>query len=79
MAASPRWKVYLDGEYVASCHYPIHAAMIVGAHGSGEVCYGHRAKERVWVEGEESHSAADSWDSAAAVMVNRAYIQLGKA
>ena len=73
MAAAPRWKVYSsDGEYLASCKYPLHAAMIVGAHSDGTVRDGHRAKDIVWNEGAEEFPASESWDSAEAVILRRA-------
>ena len=59
MAASPRWKVYRDGEYVASFKYLEDAACLVGAMG-GAIHDAHGPA--VWKEGAEDQSAAESYD-----------------
>lgn len=66
MAASPQFKVYRDGEYVAACKYAEDAAAVIAATGSGEVRHGHRVV--VWREGREGFPAGDSFDRAAQVM-----------
>lgn len=70
MARSPVWKVYdVNGEYTAATKSADDAAMLVGARAGGTVRYKHR--KIVWREGHEEFSAADSWDGAAMVMVER--------
>lgn len=69
MAASPPWKVYVDREYIASFKYPEDAARFIDAGGT-EVRFGHSLV--VWVEGSEEQSAMESFDSAAAIMRERA-------
>lgn len=71
MAASPEFKVYRNGEYVAACKYAEDAAAIAGMYTGTEVRYGHRAKDRIFLEGSEEVNAADSWDGAAAIMHQR--------
>jgi hypothetical protein len=70
MASTPPWKVYRNGEYVASCKYPEDAAMLVSASG-GVVKHGHSLT--VWTEGREEFSAGESYDQAAATMEQRRY------
>lgn len=62
MAASPIWKIYdADGAYQAACHEAEAAASLVSFYGAGaSIRYGHAA--RVWVEGEETQPAAESYD-----------------
>jgi len=70
MAASPLWKVYRGGEYVASCRYPEDAAVLVAAAPSeAEIRYRHRLV--VWRKGAEAFSAGESYDRAAQVMHER--------
>ena len=69
MAASPRWKVYRDGEYVAACKYPEDAAAIVA--NGGSVKLDHR-----YVVFEDhpklNELAAESYDKAAELMRHNA-------
>ena len=67
MAAAPRWKVYdRNGEYIAACKYPEHAAAILGALGEGtELRDGHGPNRVVWIEGDEVCSAGSSFDTVA--------------
>lgn len=59
-------------EYVACCKYPEDAAALVALMGEGaKVKYGHNLV--VWIEGAESHSAAESYDLTAATMQQRKY------
>lgn len=69
MSGTPKWKVYLDGEYVAACKHAEDAAAIVAMSNSGVVKYDH--KTVVWNEGSEEFSACDSYDRAAQVMHER--------
>lgn len=73
MANAPRWKVYSpDGEYLASCHYPEDAAVLVAANGPGStIRRGHARKLTVWKEGGEEFSAAESYDRVAEVCERR--------
>lgn len=72
MAASPRWKVYLDGEYRASCRYPEDAAMLVACLGDGaQIRDGHAARSIVWNEGAEEQPAGESYDYVAAMVWHR--------
>lgn len=79
MAASPQFKVYRDGEYVAACKYAEDAAMLV-AGATGVVKHGHRLV--VWREGSEEFGAGASYDEAAAIMcarVDAAYAKIRRA
>lgn len=70
MAASPKYKVYADGEYVASVKYAEDAAAIVAFRGEGTtIRYSHGAT--LWTEGKESFSAAESYDRTAVVIWQR--------
>ena len=65
MAASPDFKVYRDGEYVASCKYAEDAAALVA--NGGSVKWQHR--RTIWNDTEENREiAADSYDLAASIM-----------
>lgn len=68
MAAAPPIKIHRGGEYVASCKYFEDAAAIAGMT-PGTIVKWHRWT--IWREGEESISAADSWDEAAQIMRDR--------
>lgn len=68
MAATPPWKVYRDGEYVAACKYAEDAAALVAMSG-GIIEHGHSLV--VWREGEEDFSAGESYDEAAELMFKR--------
>lgn len=70
MAATPEWKVYRNGEYVAACKYAEDAAALVSMAG-GIVKHGHSLI--VWREGSEKFSAGESYDGAARIMEKRRY------
>ncbi|HET7413417.1 MAG TPA: hypothetical protein VFJ18_12235 [Pararhizobium sp.] len=70
MAATPQWKVYRAGEYVAACKYAEDAACLVSMSG-GVVKHGHNLI--VWREGSEEFSAGESYDRAARIMKSRRY------
>lgn len=73
----PKWKVYAPpggagSRYVAACRYPEDAAVLVALHGAGaQIKLRHR--KIVWKEGAEAHPAAESYDSAARIILRRAY------
>jgi hypothetical protein len=72
MAASPKFKVYdAQGEYQAACKRPEEAACLVTFLGDGATV---RLEHRrvVWTEGSEAQPAAESYDKAAAIMLQRA-------
>ena len=73
MAATPRFKVYnRDGEYIAATRYPDDAAVLAGARGEGTtVRLLHGVRDTVWREGAEEFSASESYDGAAATMLDR--------
>ncbi|WP_458098565.1 hypothetical protein [Roseomonas sp. WA12] len=79
MAATPPWKVFRRGEYVASCHYAEDAAAVVGLSGGDVRFGGHAKRDIVFTEGAEEVSAADSYDGAAAVMRDRVEARLAAA
>jgi hypothetical protein len=70
MAATPEWKVYRAGEYIAACKYAEDAAALVSMAG-GLVKHGHSLI--VWREGSEEFSAGESYDGAARIMERRRY------
>jgi hypothetical protein len=70
MAASPYWKLYRQGEYVGGMKYAEDAAAACAIGVADQVRADHR--KAVWREGEEKIPAADSYDRAALVMMNRA-------
>jgi hypothetical protein len=76
MAASPQFKVYKSGEYIAAFKYADDAAMLAGARG-GQVRYGHSKWSVVWTEGEEEFAAGESWDDAACVILERVTVLNG--
>lgn len=65
MAASPRFKVYRGGEYVAACKYAEDAALLATTD-DAEIRLGH--SRVIWREGAEEISASDSFDRAAEIM-----------
>ena len=83
MAGSPKWKVFVDDEYIASCKYAEDAAALVGARGpcddgSVQVRYGHSKRYTVWRDGLEDIEAAESYDVAAETMIEREAAQRAK-
>jgi len=48
MASAPRYKVYVDGVYIAACKYPEEAAMILSGNGHGEIRSGHKKSDTVY-------------------------------
>jgi hypothetical protein len=71
MAASPQFKVYRNGEYIAAVKYAEDAAVLAAMGGDVVVKYAHR--KVVWREGSEEFPAAESYDRAANIMAGRAY------
>jgi hypothetical protein len=70
MAAAPKWKVYLAGEYRAACKYLEDAAMIVAGLGHGaQIRLDHGRP--LWVEGEEDQPAGESYDHVRDVVMRR--------
>ena len=69
MAASPDFKIYRYGTYVAACKHPEDAACLIGMSSASVVKYRHQ--QVIWREGQEDQPAGDSWDHAAAVMLSR--------
>ena len=68
----PQYKVFVDGEYIASTKYALEAAVLAGLRMDSDVRYGgHARKNIIWKEGEEGFSACESWDKAASIMVSR--------
>jgi hypothetical protein len=72
MAATPRWKVYRDGKYVASCKYVEDAAALIGMSNCGDIRDGRDSLKVVWREGREAFSAAESYDEVARIVYERA-------
>lgn len=70
MAQTPMLKVYVRGEYVASCKHPEDAAAILSANGdpTGNIRCDHRLI--VWREGCDGQ-AGDSYDAVAALIERR--------
>ena len=71
MASTPKFKIYTaSGEYVAATKYAEDAAVLIAVQGNGAtVRLNHRRK--LWTEGTESLSAAESYDYAASVINER--------
>jgi len=69
MAASPKYKVYRDDIYVASCKHPEDAAAICGMGGDVKVKLHHR--KVVYDHLADGEIAGDSWDEAADLMLDR--------
>ena len=70
MAQSPVFKVFRNGEYVASCKYPEDAAAICGMGGDCCVKYGHKGPV-IYHHKNDNEIAGNSWDDAADLMVAR--------
>lgn len=70
MAQAPAFKVYVGGEYIASCKSPEDAAGLLALRGdpSGAIRYGHGLT--VWREGADGR-AGDSYDAVAALVYRR--------
>ena len=73
MASAPKYKVFNpSGEYVASCKHAEDAAAVVALYGDGaQIRTSHSKRDTVWVEGEESDSAANSVDFVALMVALR--------
>lgn len=69
MAGSPPYKIFRDGEYIASVKYLEDAAALIGVCDSGVVKFGH--SKIIWTEGSEDFEAGASYDRAAEVMRSR--------
>ncbi len=68
MASSPPFKVYRNGEYVASCKFAEDAAAIVGMSG-GQIKLHH--KQILFDSAKDSIDAGDSWDAVASLVISR--------
>jgi hypothetical protein len=63
MGASPKYKVYLDGQYEASVRHPETGAAICAMYGEGaEIRYSHSPNHVGWREGFEAFPASESYD-----------------
>lgn len=73
MAGSPQLKVFNpNGDYIACCKHYEDAAALVALNGNGStVRLGHSKKDTLWTEGSERISAAESYDEAAQIMIER--------
>ena len=71
MAASPPYKIYLKGEYIASAINPFFASMLIAALDDGEIRYGHSKQSTVWREGQEEIQANESYDRVAEIIHQR--------
>ena len=73
MAASPKYKVYRYGKYIASCKYAEDAAALVAGHAGAQIRAGHSggSKGALWTEGAEYFSAGDSFDGVAELVAMR--------
>ena len=70
MAGAPRYKVYsAAGIYVAACKFAEDAAAVVASYEGGTIRDGHRTV--VWHEGQETESAANSYDAVAQAIHSR--------
>ena len=63
MAASPPFKVYRAGEYVASCKYAEDAAAIAGM-GGERVLVKYHHKQVLYDHDADGQVASNSWDEA---------------
>jgi hypothetical protein len=68
MSGTPKFKVYREGEYIGALKYAEDAAAVVSLAGS-LIKYDHG--KTIWREGHEEVSAGESYDRAAAIMLNR--------
>ena len=73
MAATPQLKIFNPaGEYIGCVKHFEDAAILVSNYGDGaEVRMGHSKKEMIWREGDEAFPAAESFDGAREVMLDR--------
>ena len=73
MAGAPSLKAYTrDGEYVAAFKHESDAAAFVAILGEGAtIRYSHARRHTIWTEGAEEQSAGESYDFAAAKMIER--------
>jgi hypothetical protein len=72
MANSPRYKIYANNKYQASCHEVEAAAALVAFYGNGsEIRAEHSSAWTLWKEGQESQSAAESYDFVAQICIER--------
>ncbi len=67
MASSPIYKVYRDGEYVASCKHTEDAAAICGM-GGEKVMVKLNHRKVIYDHSKDNEIASDSWDEAAEIM-----------
>ena len=76
MRATANYKIYRNGEFVASCKQAEDAAAICGMTTGTVVKFRHR--QIIYREYEDAPLAGDSWDAAAALMrENRRCVELG--
>jgi len=61
MASAPRFKIYVDGVYIAACKFPEDAAMILSGNGHGEIRSGHKKIVYTLQDGD----VIDSYDAVA--------------
>lgn len=82
MAATPRLKVHNpSGEYVASCKHYEDAACLAGMYGEGATIRHadlSRKQSVIWREGQERIAAGESYDEAAAIMIERVHSAYGR-
>ena len=69
---APQWKIFdAGGLYMGSLHSPTDAAFVIGNYALGsQVRFGRSPKDAVWTEGVDG-DAAESYDTAVALMFCR--------
>ena len=68
MGTPLRYKVYVDGKYIAAARYAEDAANIASCYADGIIKY---VSWIVWKEGKEAFSCGESYDGAARIMHGR--------
>ncbi|MGI9306586.1 MAG: hypothetical protein ACR2P5_04700 [Gammaproteobacteria bacterium] len=71
MAASPKFKVYVHGKYIAACKHPEDAAAIIAAYGQGQIRLDHR--HVLFEQGKDEPDATDSYDAVATLALKRCH------
>lgn len=71
MAASPKFKIYRNDEYIGSVKYGEDAAAMMFSGEGSEVRLGHSKRNVVWTEGQEEIPAFESYDRASEIMNQR--------
>lgn len=69
MSGTPKYKLFRGKEYIAACKHPEDVAVLIAADMVDRVSYD-RAVD-VWTANDNSAVAAESYDDAAEIMVNR--------